>query len=613
MLKIFTILFFSFEFVFSQTVNIRTIGPSGCDYKTMQAWETGRGGNLVSENRVEIGKVVKGVYRDELTISGNTMDATRYMHIMADDTSWHDGTPGNGVIIAPTKSKTHGIQITDNWARVSGIQVSRNNKIIYYLIEIGAKAWVDRCIVYNYATRSMEGFAVTGENSNGATITNSIAINGGRTGFMTYVANTSPKNDTLYVYNCTSYNTATLDNTFGGFNTRHGMMTAKACISYSYNIADPGNDFKVQYSNLGGFANCDYNYDSDGTAPGTNTRTVRHTVFKDKSNYNVSYNIFPPVRTKFYGKTAWFGSYDWDITGKTRTNWGAGAFDGDDPPFERRYDILFVAEERDWYNYGTCGTQSAGWSHFFTYPDFYGYYYNGTDSTYYHADNLCNNDSKQSIIIGNKQFQTNCAYRSANQINLFVRKFSTQELIDSLVIYSDPIECDNERLTLQGTSRIPHTDTLLIGGFERQGYGGGDENENHGIYKYVYPNTTAELALRTRNIDGLGIKDTLVYAASTESDTIKIFDWRTWDLIDIMIVDGSQNTGGTIIGQDTIYAVINRDTELTEFWGIKGKQKLWQMDPRTTHWHQGPANPNYGAWFTFFRTKGRIIPIITNK
>jgi hypothetical protein len=69
-------------------------------YNTFQAWESARDGDLVGENRREVGVAYDdGDFSAGVTIGGSTTDSTHYMKLTAAVGQRHDGTAGTGVVV----------------------------------------------------------------------------------------------------------------------------------------------------------------------------------------------------------------------------------------------------------------------------------------------------------------------------------------------------------------------------------------------------------------------------------------------------------------------------------------------------------------------------------
>ena len=93
-------------------------------FNTLQAWETARQGDLVTNDLREIGVCYNdGIFTNALIIDGSTTDATRYMHLTVASGERHDGTEGTGVRIQPS-TLVHGIQIMDPFTQVEWVEIS---------------------------------------------------------------------------------------------------------------------------------------------------------------------------------------------------------------------------------------------------------------------------------------------------------------------------------------------------------------------------------------------------------------------------------------------------------------------------------------------------------
>jgi len=94
-------------------------------YASISAWEADRGGDLVAENRREIGVCYHdGVFRERVTLAGATTDRTRYRHLTAAARSRHRGLAGGGVVIEPS-DEGHAVEVLEDYARIEWIEVTR--------------------------------------------------------------------------------------------------------------------------------------------------------------------------------------------------------------------------------------------------------------------------------------------------------------------------------------------------------------------------------------------------------------------------------------------------------------------------------------------------------
>lgn len=96
-------------------------------YNTMQAWEDDRQGDLVADERREVGVCYNdGAFTDRLVISGSTTSASYYMCLTAAAGARHDGTPDSGARIDALGgwSSQNAIDVEDEYARIEWIEIT---------------------------------------------------------------------------------------------------------------------------------------------------------------------------------------------------------------------------------------------------------------------------------------------------------------------------------------------------------------------------------------------------------------------------------------------------------------------------------------------------------
>jgi hypothetical protein len=236
------------------------------------------------------------------------------------------------------------------------------------------------------------------------------------------------------------------------------------------------------------------------------------------------------------------------------------------------------------------------------------WYYNWNDFSLARADSFphCNNagydDTAQSVVIGKTKYEINCACREANPINMFIRNYFTNALLDSLIIYSDQVGHTTHRLTLLGVCRLIGTDSLLLGGYERQGEPDAITHADtmFGIWKWKPSETTAYWAYDTETsggygMNGLVMKDSLVYIVSQNTDTLEVINANTW--AQHAVKDMGQ-TGGSFRGIaliDTTIIVCNSTDKTLDYYGITA---LNAMTPATKDmtYIVDTGNILYGVW-----------------
>lgn len=125
------------------TTTVKTIGASGADYSTLQAWEdaspanltTSIGGGEIWEGRIKDASDAFSSATTILTISGSTTDATGFKRLTtAAGASFRDNASvqsnalrfnaSNGCAITNTGNYVQGIILDENYAQISKIQVS---------------------------------------------------------------------------------------------------------------------------------------------------------------------------------------------------------------------------------------------------------------------------------------------------------------------------------------------------------------------------------------------------------------------------------------------------------------------------------------------------------
>jgi len=93
-------------------------------YTSLAAWETGRQGDLVAENRQEIGVAYNdGPFTAGVTIDGSTTDPARYMKLTAAPGQRHLGHADTGVVVNSGASPSPAIRILDEYVTVEWLEI----------------------------------------------------------------------------------------------------------------------------------------------------------------------------------------------------------------------------------------------------------------------------------------------------------------------------------------------------------------------------------------------------------------------------------------------------------------------------------------------------------
>jgi hypothetical protein len=236
------------------------------------AWESARGGDLVGDNRREVGVCYKdGVLDAGVVISGSTTDAKRYMQLTVAASQRHDGKAGTGVILKPGAAG-HAIEILDDHTRIGWLEItdwSSGTANSYDGINIQAdQVLVEGVIVHDDGARSVSNPDCNGitleADGKQATVRNSIVYHVARSGITIH----NTPNATLAVESCTVWSCAEHDNAptgygcVGNYGSSTSSLTAVNVIAMG--AQNGGADFFGALSSAS-----KTNLSSDGTAPGS--------------------------------------------------------------------------------------------------------------------------------------------------------------------------------------------------------------------------------------------------------------------------------------------------------------------------------------------------------
>ncbi len=95
------------------------------NYNTLQAWEDAKDGDLVTADQIQTAELYDddGDISGRLSISGSTVDSTRYMEVTAPVGERHTGTRGTGATMIYTGTTSNIIEVGNNFTRISYIEV----------------------------------------------------------------------------------------------------------------------------------------------------------------------------------------------------------------------------------------------------------------------------------------------------------------------------------------------------------------------------------------------------------------------------------------------------------------------------------------------------------
>jgi predicted outer membrane repeat protein len=225
-------------------------------YTSIQSWVNDRKGNLVRENRLEVGVCYNdGPFTTRkhwalAHIQGSKTDRDHFMWLTAAETAQHQGAAGKGVILDGLNRARCGILIEDNYTRVDGLELKNFGHCFVpaaVAVRYAKGVVLERLIVHDFDVRHRESFGIKGGVHSDFIARNCIIYNGGTAGIVTRW-----KTSKAAVENCT---------VFGmngkGVDEGHGLISAVNTISMGSR-----EDFAIRRGTQSN------NISSDGTAAG---------------------------------------------------------------------------------------------------------------------------------------------------------------------------------------------------------------------------------------------------------------------------------------------------------------------------------------------------------
>ena len=265
-------------------------------YTTLQAWEDAHDGDLVAENRREVGVTYKdgpfippyAIANAALLIDGSITDADRYMWLTVATGQRHGGIAGAGVVIDGQGVTMFGILDQDDYTRIDGPELVRFKKAgaagFASVVTEATGALYQNLLIHDFLEPTVVGEGVrvslpTGGSS--FTLRNSIIYNGDRSGIRIDEATSD-----ITVENCTIYNMENWGVSIGGSG---GTATVSNTISM--------NNGTASFDAGGGTLNQTFNISSDGTAMGGGSlvnRTATDNAFPGVGDWVIFESLTAP-------------------------------------------------------------------------------------------------------------------------------------------------------------------------------------------------------------------------------------------------------------------------------------------------------------------------------
>jgi hypothetical protein len=178
----------------------------------IQGWGSARGGNLVEENRREIGVCSNdGVFRSTnrfavATIKGSQTDAVHYMELTVAENQRHNGLAGSGVILDGANRTKYEIRVMDDYTRVEWLEMRRfrrYNGSAAIQVKRARRVLLGQLMIHNFNARRYRAVGIKGSRGSGFTARNCIIYDGGKAAIRTVA-----QDGRALIANCTIYGMA---------------------------------------------------------------------------------------------------------------------------------------------------------------------------------------------------------------------------------------------------------------------------------------------------------------------------------------------------------------------------------------------------------------------
>jgi len=218
------------------TTVIETIGTGG-DSSTPTLWEGLLPTNLVTADEIREGHQLNQEFSgaaNQLTIAGQTVDATRYIvYRAAPGASFADNAnkltnalrynASNGAALRKTNNYSYAVQVSTQYTRISGLQFAADGSATALAMS-AANCRVEQCIARSASYIPFEIGTGT------QTIINCLGILDGTASQAAF----SFSGSTATIYNCTAVRPSNRTAAFRGFSFSFGTRTINNCASFGF-------------------------------------------------------------------------------------------------------------------------------------------------------------------------------------------------------------------------------------------------------------------------------------------------------------------------------------------------------------------------------------------
>jgi len=256
--------------------------------------------SITTAGTIERALVRKGVYAENVNISGSTTGRNNYMWITTDANNHHNGIAGTGVVITPNNTG-HAVRVNDRYTVVENIEITgwkSNNSESFEGVSVQQQdVFLGQLIVHDDialgSNPNSDGINLNEIKTNGGrvTIRNTVVYNISRGGIIQQTS--APNSIDVIIENCTVFRTGILSGADGngGIDFRRTGTTAVIINTISMANYDSknaegeptGNDFK-----LGEGAGSRNNMGSKNSVGDNGVLATPFTTFSNANGFNLS-------------------------------------------------------------------------------------------------------------------------------------------------------------------------------------------------------------------------------------------------------------------------------------------------------------------------------------
>jgi hypothetical protein len=200
-------------------------------YNTFQAWEDARDGDLVGENRREVGVAYDdGDFNAGVTIKDSVTDPNHYMKLTVATGQRHSGVAGTGVVVDALGGPGSALfSIQNEYTQIEWLELTNFDKTGILLLATGANALLSNLLIHDWTGASFWGIEALGN----VTLRNSILYDGW-VGIYTY--NSTVYNMSLYGVDLNASASGTIKNTISVGSATADFKLSGTINYFGYNM-----------------------------------------------------------------------------------------------------------------------------------------------------------------------------------------------------------------------------------------------------------------------------------------------------------------------------------------------------------------------------------------